>query len=97
MSDLHLEVSFCGSRDVPGYDAFDCKPFAPVLALLGDIGLVTQEKLFGFLRCQLLKYEKVFFVMGNHEFYHSSYVSRFLSPSLPFVMIGLRRRTQNAR
>jgi len=76
VSDLHLEFSFRGQGNstMAGYDAFDCKPCSPVLALLGDIGLVSHEGLFVFLRRQLLKYEKILYVMGNHEFYSGSYV-----------------------
>jgi len=76
MSDLHLEFTFRGpgNSGIAGYNAFDCKPCATVLALLGDIGLVSHEGLFVFLRRQLLKYEKILYVMGNHEFYSGSYV-----------------------
>jgi predicted phosphodiesterase len=78
MSDLHLEGSFrCAGGDVlPGYDVFDCNPSSPVLALLGDIGLVVQDGLFAFLQRQLSKYEKIFFVMGNHEYYRTNQVSQ---------------------
>ena len=84
MSDLHLEYSFhCpGNSTVAGYEAFDCKPCAPVLALLGDVGLVSQNGLFVFLRRQLLKYEKILYVMGNHEFYDSYFVCQISSCSL---------------
>ena len=84
MSDLHLEYSFHrpGNSTVVGYEAFDFKPCAPVLALLGDVGLVSQNGLFVFLRRQLLKYEKILYVMGNHEFYDSYFVCQFFSCSL---------------
>ena len=80
MSALHLEYSFHGpgNSTIAGYDAFNCKPCAPVLALLGDVGLVSQYGLFVFLRRQLILY-----VMGNHEFYYSYFVCRFL----PLLMI----------
>ena len=87
MSDLHLEFPFRGpgNSTIAGYDAFDCKPCAPILALLGDVGLVFQDGLFVFLRRQLLKYEKILYVMGNHEFYLSSYVRQILLFHLPLV------------
>ena len=76
MSDLHLEYKLCGpgNTTVAGYNAFDCEPCAAVLALLGDIGLASHNGLLVYLRRQLLKYEKILYVMGNHEFYDSSYV-----------------------
>ncbi len=81
MSDLHLEYSFpgAGNSTVAGYDAFDCKPCTSVLALLGDVGLVSEDGLFVFLRRQLLKYEKILYVMGNHEFYNSYYVGQIVN------------------
>jgi hypothetical protein len=78
MSDLHLEFYFNqpGAGSHPGYRVFECSPVAPVLALLGDIGLCKDDdKLFNFLERQLKKYEKVFYVMGNHEGYQLTYVS----------------------
>ena len=81
MSDLHLEFYFNrpGMGSQPGYQVFECSPAAPVLALLGDIGLCKHDKLFSFLERQLKKYEKIFYVMGNHEGYQSTYVSCKLS------------------
>jgi hypothetical protein len=81
MSDLHLEVLFrCpGGDSAPGYDVFDCTSSSPILALLGDIGLAVQDGLFIFLQRQLFKYEKIFFVMGNHEYHLGSPVSQVIS------------------
>jgi hypothetical protein len=79
MSDLHLEFYFNrpGTGSHPGYQVFECSPAAPVLALLGDIGLCKHDdKLFDFLERQLKKFEKIFYVMGNHEGYQLTYVSR---------------------
>ncbi|KIJ34642.1 hypothetical protein M422DRAFT_34990 [Sphaerobolus stellatus SS14] len=76
MSDMHLELTFLRAEDSrPGYEVFHCAPCSPMLALLGDIGITTQDGLFGFLRRQLFQYEKVFFLMGNHEFYQSTFES----------------------
>jgi hypothetical protein len=66
MSDLHLEF---GS----GYESFHIPPCAPYLCLLGDIGRAVDEKLFIFLEHQLGAFKVVFFVLGNHEPYGSSY------------------------
>ena len=64
MSDLHLETH-------PSYD-FDFPKAAPHLALSGDIGHVGRDDLFKFLERQLLRYQTVFFLLGNHEPYHLS-------------------------
>lgn len=66
MSDLHLEF---GS----GYESFDIPPCAPYICLLGDIGRAVDEKLFIFLEQQLRAFKVVFFLLGNHEAYGSSY------------------------
>jgi len=66
MSDLHLEL---GS----GYESFEIPPCAPYLCLLGDIGRAVDEKLFAFLERQLRAFKIVFFLLGNHEAYGSSY------------------------
>jgi len=84
MSDLHLEFYFRqqGGGAGPGYSAFDCAPAAPVLALIGDIGLASHDGLFTFLERQLHKYEQILYVMGNHEGYENTYVSY---PHLPLA------------
>ncbi|KAK3935602.1 Metallo-dependent phosphatase-like protein [Diplogelasinospora grovesii] len=69
MSDLHLETP----KFLPMYHHFQIEPKAPYLALLGDIGIAQDEKLFRFLEQQLLNFEIVFFVLGNHELYGSTY------------------------
>ncbi|KAH9907876.1 Ser/Thr protein phosphatase superfamily [Xylariomycetidae sp. FL2044] len=67
MSDLHLE-------NPKAYDIFEITPKAPYLALLGDIGYVSHTKEYlEFLRRQLLKFQIVFLVMGNHEPWHSTW------------------------
>ena len=68
LSDLHLESP-------AAYDVFDITPTAEYLALLGDIGYTKDAGLIDFLRKQLPKYKTTFFVMGNHEPYHSSYAA----------------------
>jgi hypothetical protein len=65
MSDLHLETH-------PTYD-YSFPTTAPHLALLGDIGHVANDQLIQFLVRQLLRYKVVFFLLGNHEPYHTSW------------------------
>lgn len=72
MSDLHLEIERGDEFD---YDKFEITPAAPTLALLGDIGLVADPRLFPFLRKQLQSFETLLYVLGNHESYRMRYVS----------------------
>lgn len=64
MSDLHLETH-------PSYDHFAFDATARHLALLGDVGHVQDAGLFAFLEAQLARYATVFFLLGNHEPYHT--------------------------
>ena len=67
MSDLHLEV---GQQ----YLTFDFDITAPNLILAGDIGrLIDYEGYVSFLQKQASRYEHVFLVLGNHEFYGLSF------------------------
>jgi hypothetical protein len=68
MSDLHLEFG-------KGYKKFQIPPCAPYLCLLGDIGRTVDERLFPFLERQLNAFKVVFFLLGNHEAYGSSYAA----------------------
>lgn len=68
LSDLHLESP-------AAYDVFDITPTAEYLALLGDIGYTKDAGLISFLHKQLPRFEIIFFVLGNHEPYHSSYAA----------------------
>jgi hypothetical protein len=86
LSDLHLEVPFKARADfgqpgpVQGYTIYDFPVRAPNLALLGDIGLVrdADSGFLNWLFAQLKRFERVFFVLGNHEFYGMSHVSLVL-------------------
>ncbi|EKG16434.1 Metallo-dependent phosphatase [Macrophomina phaseolina MS6] len=71
LSDLHLE-------NPPAYDVFDVTPVAPHLALVGDIGDAEDDRLYAFLRRQLEQFQMVFFLLGNHEPYHSTWSAAFL-------------------
>eukprot|EP00009_Paramoeba_aestuarina_P004525 CAMPEP_0201520340 /NCGR_PEP_ID=MMETSP0161_2-20130828/10653_1 /ASSEMBLY_ACC=CAM_ASM_000251 /TAXON_ID=180227 /ORGANISM="Neoparamoeba aestuarina, Strain SoJaBio B1-5/56/2" /LENGTH=301 /DNA_ID=CAMNT_0047918661 /DNA_START=157 /DNA_END=1062 /DNA_ORIENTATION=+ len=66
VSDVHLE--FDGPADIGA-------PTAPYLALLGDIGVGEKNRfpqLASFLKSCCERYKYVFFLCGNHEFYHTS-------------------------
>ena len=65
MSDVHLETP----KSRPSYDDFEIRPQCSCLALLGDIGNVSNPKLFAFLERQLLNFPLVLYVLGNHEPY----------------------------
>lgn len=67
-SDLHLERP-------NAYEIFEITPAAPHLALIGDIGQANDEGLYNFLQTQLKNFETVFFVLGNHEPYGTSWDS----------------------
>ena len=67
-SDLHLEFirEGCGA-DLDLYSIVT--PVAPILALLGDIGIPTHPLYRHFLLHQAERYEAVLVLTGNHEFY----------------------------
>ncbi|GJJ10809.1 hypothetical protein Clacol_005037 [Clathrus columnatus] len=65
LSDIHLEMNRGGH---PLY-VFDFPVCAPNLALLGDIGWARDPRLFEWLNLQLTRFERVFFILGNHEAY----------------------------
>lgn len=63
MSDLHLEVR-------AQYKDFLIPPNAPYLILAGDIGRLCDYDLYlEFLRMQCAQFNRVFLVLGNHEFF----------------------------
>jgi len=63
MSDLHLEV---GKQ----YRSFEFPVTAPRLILAGDIGCLADYELYlEFLGVQCKRFDRVFLVLGNHEFY----------------------------
>lgn len=68
LSDLHLEL--CRQ-----YATFEVpKTGAYYLILAGDIGrLVDYEPLLGFLEGLVSSYRRIFYVLGNHEFYTMTY------------------------
>lgn len=69
LSDLHLEV---GQQ----YSSYEIPVSAPYLILGGDIGrLKDYTSYLDFLIKQTERYEKVFLVLGNHEFYGLSFTA----------------------
>lgn len=62
MSDVHLE--FRTKQRIP-----TIIPCATNLALLGDIGKPFTDRYNDFIQEQSAQFEKVFVVMGNHEYY----------------------------
>ena len=82
LSDLHLEAP-------PAYDVFKITPAAEYLALLGDIGCTKDAGLVEFLREHLSKFKIIFYVIGNHEPYHSSY------PASKQQLLALQAETEH--
>jgi len=80
LSDIHLEVERTPSNGVVNSDGdgdlykfdFPADPEANALALLGDIGMTLDDRLFDWIRLQLSRFKLVFFVPGNHEPYWST-------------------------
>jgi hypothetical protein len=68
LSDLHLEVPVA-------YDVLEITRTAEYLALLGDISYTKDVGLIGSLPKHLAKFKIVFYVLGNHDPYHSSYAA----------------------
>eukprot|EP00761_Pharyngomonas_kirbyi_P013396 gb/GECH01013425.1/.p1 GENE.gb/GECH01013425.1/~~gb/GECH01013425.1/.p1 ORF type:complete len:269 (+),score=69.16 gb/GECH01013425.1/:1-807(+) len=67
ISDLHLEMGF----NVKSMPEIPVK--SPVLALLGDIGYPSKPKYEEFLLHQASRFERVYVVAGNHEYYLAEY------------------------
>lgn len=66
LSDLHLECERPSAEPGKEFYHFDFPAAAENLALLGDVGCTFQEEMFIWLRAQLPRFEKIFFVSGNH-------------------------------
>jgi len=66
---LLLPVEFYESLDqIPINNIIE--PQAPILALLGDVGLAFSDHLRYFLHQQADRFEHVLYLAGNHEFYN---------------------------
>ncbi|KAL2817969.1 Metallo-dependent phosphatase-like protein [Aspergillus cavernicola] len=69
LSDLHLEIN-------QQYLSFDIPVCAKHLILAGDVGrLVDYDNYRGFLQKQTDRFELVFLILGNHEFYNNTFAS----------------------
>eukprot|EP00727_Mastigamoeba_balamuthi_P002471 m51a1_g12220 hypothetical protein (252) ;mRNA; r:33110-33865 len=98
-SDLHLEFRKCAPEDL------GLRPLAPVLALVGDTGILGDPdedsdgrvQLDRFLRWCSERWRRVLYVPGNHEFYDSDWDTataelRGIAESLPNVDVLEKRR-----
>ncbi|KAI0778285.1 Ser/Thr protein phosphatase protein [Trametes elegans] len=74
LSDLHLEFPPPRWSTRHGRDSYqyELPAEAEILALLGDIGVTDDDRLYDWLRIQLQRFKLVFFLAGNHEPYGSS-------------------------
>lgn len=73
LSDLHLEV---GQQYAEWSSTLTFPVAAPFLILGGDIGrLIDYDGYLTFLSAQAARYDKVFLVLGNHEFYGLDHAS----------------------
>ncbi|KAI0669796.1 Metallo-dependent phosphatase-like protein [Trametes maxima] len=77
LSDLHLE--FSPPRQPGGEQRNPSEPYqyefparAETLALLGDIGVTEDARLFDWIRSQLKRFKTVLYLSGNHEAYTST-------------------------
>lgn len=69
LSDLHLELN-------QQYSSFEIPVCAKYLILAGDIGrLVDYDNYRDFVQKQTDRFELVFLVLGNHEFYTDTFVA----------------------
>ena len=69
LSDLHLEIN-------QQYLSFEIPVCAKHLILAGDVGhLVDYDNYRGFLRKQTDRFELVFLILGNHEFYNDTFAA----------------------
>lgn len=96
LSDLHLEIN-------QQYPSFEIPLCAKHLILAGDIGrLVDYDNYRDFLQKQTDRFEHVFLVLGNHEFYGGTFAgglekARQLErePSFNGRLVVLHRRRYN--
>ncbi|KAL2849596.1 putative calcineurin-like phosphoesterase [Aspergillus pseudoustus] len=67
LSDIHLEAT-------NAYETFSIPPCSPYLILAGDVGrLIDYDAYLSFLQRQTAQFERVFLVLGNHEFCDKSF------------------------
>ncbi|KAJ5818572.1 hypothetical protein N7474_004163 [Penicillium riverlandense] len=69
LSDLHLEIN-------QQYLTFEIPVCAKYLILAGDVGrLLDYDNYRDFLRKQTDRFEIVFLILGNHEFYNDTFIA----------------------
>lgn len=69
LSDLHLEIN-------QQYSSYEIPVCANTLILAGDVGRLTDyDGYLEFLQKQTERFETVFLVLGNHEFYKESFTT----------------------
>ena len=71
-SDLHLEFNGARAALPP------IKPCAPVVALLGDIGIPSMPSYEEFILEMSDMFKQVLVVSGNHEYYSNVFLVRIL-------------------
>ncbi len=74
-----LSLQICSDLHIEFYDDYPSipqttliQPSSPYLCLLGDIGLANDEKYRQFLLDCSDRFQTVFVVAGNHEYYHNT-------------------------
>jgi predicted phosphohydrolase len=71
-SDIHLELIRCKKLDnIMTTHIPLIRPQAPILILAGDIGKLSEQKFFEFIKYCSENWQHVLYVMGNHEYYSS--------------------------
>ncbi|KAH4734099.1 hypothetical protein HBH66_012390 [Parastagonospora nodorum] len=91
ISDLHLETPLMS----PSYSTFHLPIHAPNLFLLGDTGLTSHPQLFTFLSTLLHTHTslRIFYILGNHEAYHTTLGTSIASLSAFEAQQGPQRFT----
>lgn len=70
MSDLHLECLSLEQIHKVIVSIIEAVPDASVLVLAGDIGNLSSGNLTTFLEAMNSRYDKILYVLGNHEYYY---------------------------
>jgi predicted phosphodiesterase len=89
LSDLHLEFY----KKLPTNICNDEFPKAPILFLVGDIGYPTDNIWLEFIEWCDSKYQRIFYVQGNHEAYTNdigvitNYIREKLDPKPKFTFL----------
>lgn len=68
-SDVHTEMLKSNPKKIL---KLDIQPLAPYLILAGDIGDPFSQVYYDFLEMLAKKFEKIFLISGNHEYYETN-------------------------